>query len=255
MLDKHVVPLIKPPLQGIARSCQRRSLKPDQVTLVGFGFGLVGIALIAGGFAQVALVFLLLNRLADGVDGELARLQALPGSAKNQPVNEAGQGSADGGSDAGGYLDITLDFVFYALFPLGFALADPAANALPAAILIASFVGTGASFLAFSSLAAKNNLVHPEFSYKSLFYLNGLAEGTETVLVFVLMCLFPAQFGLIAVFFAVVCGITTINRVTFGYLTLRNQKPVLTESSAESNKVTGAQLSTQKLTDNDQNEH
>ena len=99
-----------------------------------------------------------MNRLADGVDGELARIQ--------------------GPTDRGAFLDIALDFVFYALFPLGFALGH-ADYALPAAVLIASFVGTGSSFLAFASQAEKKGIEHPDFGYKGLYYLNGLAEGTE----------------------------------------------------------------------------
>jgi len=127
-------------------------------------------------------LLLLLNRLADGLDGELARL--------SQP------------SDGGAFLDITLDFIFYAMFPLGFAMFAPQTNALPAAVLIASFVGTGASFLAFSGQAEKQGMEHPDFAYKGFYYLNGLAEGTETILVFVLMCLLPSHFALIAYVFA-----------------------------------------------------
>jgi hypothetical protein len=104
---------------------------------------------------------------------------------------------------------------------LGFALADPAQNALPAAFLIASFVGTGASFLAFATLAEKHSVVSPDFEYKSLYYLNGLAEGTETILCFILMCLFATHFAQIAWVFALLCLITAANRVVFGYRTLR----------------------------------
>jgi len=117
--------------------------------------------------------------------------------------------------------DISLDFIFYALFPLGFALANPVENALPAAVLIASFVGTGASFLAFSSMADKHSIEHPDFEYKGMYYLNGLAEGTETVLFFAFMCLCPDYFALLAWIFAAICFATAVNRVWFGYRTLK----------------------------------
>ena len=117
--------------------------------------------------AHERLVALLGNRVLDGLNGELARLSD--------------------SSDAEGFLDITLDFIFYALFPIGFALANPAVNALPAAILTACFMGTGASFLAFSSVAARHKIEHPDFGYKGLYYLNGLAEGTETIICFTSM--------------------------------------------------------------------
>jgi len=57
--------------------------------------------------------------------------------------------------------------------------------------------------------------------YKGFYYLNGLAEGTETIIVFVLMCLFPQHFVTIAALFALLCVMTAVNRVVFSYMTLR----------------------------------
>lgn len=201
MLDKYLVPVLKAPLRSVARKFHRHGVSADSVTIAGFLLGLATVPAVALGFPDLALALLLLNRLADGVDGELARLA--------QPT------------DAGGFLDITLDFIFYALFPLGFAIADPHNNALPAAVLIASFVGTGASFLAFATQAEKNAIVSPDFGYKSLFYLDGLAEGTETILCFALMCLLAEHFSTLAWVFASVCLVTAINRVVSGYRTLK----------------------------------
>lgn len=201
MLDKHIVPVIKPPLTSLAGALAGRNITADQITATGFAIGLLTVPLVATGHTLIALLALLLNRLADGIDGELARI--------NQPT------------DAGGFLDITLDFVFYAVFPLGFAIANPEQNALAAAALIASFIGTGASFLAFSSMAGKRNITHPDFGYKGLYYLNGLAEGTETILCFALMCIFPQWFATMAWIFAAICVLTTILRIVFGYRTLK----------------------------------
>ncbi len=201
MLDRHVVPIIKPSLRECAVVLRQKGVTADQVSTVGFGIGIVAVVMVASGYFEIALVLLLLNRLADGIDGEIARLQ--------EPT------------DAGGFLDITLDFMFYAVFPLGFALVNVQENALPAAVLIASFVGTGASFLAFASMAEKHAIQHPDFGYKGFYYLNGLAEGTETVICFVLMCLLPQYFAVIAYVFAFICAITAVNRVVFGYRTLK----------------------------------
>ncbi len=201
MLDKHVVPLLKPVLARIAKTVAVRGWSADNVTVLGFVLGVGCVLALSLQWYTIALGLLLLNRLADGIDGELARAQAP--------------------TDAGGFLDITLDFIFYALFPLGFAIADPANNALPAAVLIASFVGTGASFLAFSSMANKQKIERPQFAYKGLYYLDGLAEGTETIIIFVIMCLLPQYFVFLAWLFAFICMITAINRVVFGYATLR----------------------------------
>ena len=124
-------------------------------------------------------------------------------------------------SDAGGYLDITLDFIFYSAVIFGFALADPTANALIACLLILTFMGTGSSFLAYAIMAEKKNLADPNFSHKSFYYMNGLAEGTETIVIFVLFCLFPGYFPELALLFAVICILTTITRVWGGYQTIK----------------------------------
>lgn len=201
MLDRHIVPRLKAPLGHIAGILHTRGVTADQVSVAGFLVGVVGVIAVATTHFAIALALLLLNRLADGVDGELARRQ--------------------GPTDAGSFLDISLDFIFYALFPVGFAIADPASNALPAAVLVASFVGTGASFLAFAGQASRHGIEHPEFGYKGLYYLDGLAEGSETIICFVLMCLLPSSFALIAWLFAALCVVTAINRVFYGYRTLR----------------------------------
>ena len=201
MLDRHIIPIIKPPLRRVAERVHQWGFTADQLTFAGFACGIASFLCLAFERNDLALIFFVINRLADGIDGELARLSE--------------------GTDAGAFLDITLDFVIYALIPVGFALYNPAINALPAAVLVASFVGTGASFLAFASQADKHAISHPDFSYKGLYYLNGLAEGTETILCFVLMCLFPASFPILAYGFAAICVITTINRIYFGYRTLK----------------------------------
>ncbi|MFK7997524.1 MAG: CDP-alcohol phosphatidyltransferase family protein [Granulosicoccus sp.] len=203
MLDKYIVPGIRPALAAGAKHLHHANISADQVSVVGFTLGMLCIPAIAIGQPLLALACLVANRLADGLDGELARLSSP--------------------TDAGSFLDITLDFIFYATFPLGFALLDPAQNALPATFLIASFVGTGASFLAFSSHAHKQSIQSQHFAYKGLYYLDGLAEGTETIICFVLMCLLPAKFASLAWLFAGICLLTTINRVYSGYQTLRRR--------------------------------
>jgi phosphatidylglycerophosphate synthase len=105
----------------------------NQVSLAGFLIGMLALPLLAFGRYQWALAAILLNRLLDGLDGAVARDTGI--------------------TDRGGFLDITLDFIFYAAVVLGFALADPA-NALAAATLLFAFMGTGSSFLAFAIMVA-----------------------------------------------------------------------------------------------------
>ena len=114
-----------------------------------------------------------------------------------------------------------LDFLFYALVPFGFILADPLNNALAGGWLLFAFIGTGSSFLAFAALAARHQIANPGYAHKSLYYLGGLTEGTETILLFVLGCLFPAHFAWLAWLFGALCWLTTATRICSGYQTLK----------------------------------
>ena len=202
MLDRWTMPLTQAPLRYLARCLQGAGIRPDQVTLMAFAIGMLALPLLALEWYAAALLMILLNRLGDGVDGALARL-------------------SDRASDAGGFLDIGLDFVFYAAVVLGFALADPPSNALAAAFLLFAFIGTGTSFLAFAIMATRHGLERPRFQHKAFYYLHGLTEGTETILAFVLFCLLPGHFALLAPLFAVACLITTATRLWGGYRTLK----------------------------------
>jgi phosphatidylglycerophosphate synthase len=196
MLDSFAQRLIEPVLSRLARRLVALKVTANQLTLAGFAIGLLAAALIAQGAYKAGLLLLLLSRLCDGLDGAVAR--------QTQPT------------DRGGFLDITLDFIFYAAVVLAFALADPAANALAAAALLAGFMGTGSSFLAFAVMAAKRQVSKPMTGGKSFYFLGGLTEGTETLGFFVAMCLWPAQFALLAWVFAGLCVLTTLSRVVWG---------------------------------------
>lgn len=202
MLDKWTLGWIKPLTQNIAKGFNRLHITPNQVTVVGFLIGMGAIPALWQQQYYLALGLILLNRLFDGLDGALARLV--------------------GPSDAGGYLDITLDFLFYSGIVWGFALADPSTNALAAATLIFSFVGTGSSFLAFAILAAKRNIDSITYPQKSFYYLGGLTEGTETIIALSVFCLFPDHFPVLAYSFAGLCWITIVSRIIGGYYTLKS---------------------------------
>ena len=197
MIDAALLPMQRRVLTPPARWLADRGVRADQVTLAGFVLGALALPALAFGAFWLALACLALNRTADGLDGAIARIT--------------------GPTDRGAFLDITLDFLFYALFPLGFALADPATNALPAAVLIAAFVGTGSSFLAFATIAAKRGQTADAYPTKGIYYLGGLTEGFETITIFAAMCLFPAAFPALACIFAAACAITTVTRWRMGW--------------------------------------
>jgi len=204
MIDAAILPFQRRVLTPPGRWLAACGIHADHLTLAGFAIGVLAVPALAFGAYGLALVLLVFNRLADGLDGAVARLTRQ--------------------TDRGAFLDIALDFVFYALFPLGFALADPAMNALPAAVLIAAFVGTGSSFLAFAAIAAKRGESAAAFPTKGLYYLGGLTEGFETIAVFVVMCLFPQAFAILAYGFAAACALTTVLRWHQGWLAFTSRK-------------------------------
>ncbi len=196
MIDARIRRYIDPPLDKMAAHLRSTGITANQVTILGFLFGVTTIPLLAIHAYSLALAAVIINRFADGLDGAIAREQGI--------------------TDAGGYLDIVLDFIFYSAVIFGFCLALPH-QALYGAFLIFSFIGTGTSFLALSIFAAKRSLSTNLRGTKSIYYLGGLTEGFETILVLVLMCLMPAWFWLIASIFGILCWITTLTRIVTSY--------------------------------------
>ena len=201
MLDRVALQLLRPTLNAAARGLARAGLHADHVTLLGFGIGMAGAVAIAFEQFVPGLLLILTSRLCDGIDGALARLTAP--------------------TDRGGFLDITLDFLFYASIPLAFAVARPDANALAAAVLLAAFVGTGTCFLAFATIAAKRGLTSADYPDKSFYFLGGLTEATETLAFFIAMCAWPQHFAALAYLFAAMCAVTIATRIFWGWQAFR----------------------------------
>jgi phosphatidylglycerophosphate synthase len=197
MFDRYLLPAQKRLLYLPAKMLVERGVTANAITVAGFAVGICGVVLLAGGLYLAALLCIVVNRVFDGLDGAVANLA--------------------GPTDRGAFLDISLDFFFYAAIPFGFAFADPGTNALPAAGLIVAFVGTGSSFLAFATIAARRQLTSIEYPRKGLYYVGGLTEGAETIAVFSAMCLWPTLFPLLAWTFAALCLVTTITRWTWGW--------------------------------------
>ncbi len=193
MLDAAARRLIAPGLNFAGAQLDRTGLRANSVTIVGLAIGGLVIPALAFEAYGLALVIVLFNRLVDGLDGAVAR--------------------SSGITDLGGYLDIVSDFLFYSAVPFGFALARPDENALASAFVIFSFIGTGASFLTYAIMAAKRGITTEIRGQKSLYYLGGLTEGTETIAFLVLICVFPDNFTLLAWVFGAACWVTTTSRI------------------------------------------
>lgn len=204
MLDHLANKILARPLRATARQLQRLGVAANTVTIIGFLVGMTAVPLLAGQCFLTALLVILLGRIADGLDGALARL--------------------NGPTDSGAFLDIVLDFIFYAGVVLGFALADVERNGLAALQLLFAFIGSGSSFLAFAVIAARRVLPQGKVPHKGLYYLAGLMEGTETIAFFVAFCLFPQHFAVLAYLFAGLCWLTTLSRLIGGYRLIRTSE-------------------------------
>jgi phosphatidylglycerophosphate synthase len=199
MLDGVMRRLIDPPLRRAGQALAARGANADQVTLAGLAFGLAACLAVTARHDMLALALFLAGRLCDGLDGAVA------GATRR--------------TDRGGYLDIVCDFAFYGAFPLAFALRQPDANALAAAVLLFSFYVNGATFLAFAAVAAKRGLETRSRGEKAIYFTAGLAEGTETIAIFALMLLAPAWFPVLAYGFAALVALTAISRAIIAWTT------------------------------------
>lgn len=198
MLDGLIRGVIDPPMNRGGRWLAARGASANAVTLVGVGLGLLAAALLVFGHDGVLVLLpLLAGRLADGLDGAVARAQ--------------------GKTDFGGYLDIVCDFVFYAAIPLAFVLRDPAANGAAGAFLLLTFYVNGATFLGYAILAARHGMETASRGEKSLYFTAGLLEGSETIALFLLLALIPGLFVPAAWIFGGLCLVTALARVVLAW--------------------------------------
>jgi phosphatidylglycerophosphate synthase len=202
MLDGLMRQIIDPPLLLAGRVLARKGVQADAVTAFGLVLGLGCAAAIWLGFGMLALALLLASRLCDGLDGAVA-------AARQR-------------TDRGGFLDIVCDFVFYGAVVLAFALRDPAANAVPAAVLLFSFYVNAATFLAYAAIAARRGLETTSRGHKTIYFTAGLAEGSETIAVFIAMLLLPEWFAVLAYGFAALVLVTALSRSIIAWTTFRD---------------------------------
>lgn len=200
MFDRSIQRLIQKPLSFLGKFLLKIFL-PNHITFIGFFFGIMMCFLIFIHSYFLAILFLFLNRLCDGLDGVMAR-QTSP-------------------SPLGAYLDIILDFIIYAAFVLVFSLQNEI-NLLTGIFLLFSYICTGTTFLT-------QAIIQPQLDYsqqqdndedeipKSFIYASGLIEGTETIFFMFLCLIMPKAFPILGFLFSVMCLITAIARVIIFY--------------------------------------
>lgn len=205
MLDGIMRRALDPGLNRVGHALARRGVHANQITVLGLLLGLIAAGLIAVGLSGwVALVPLFAGRIADGLDGAVARASNI--------------------TDFGGYLDIVCDFIFYGAIPLAFVLRDPLANGVAGAFLLMAFYANGASFLSFAILAAKRGMQTQTRGVKSLYFTAGLLEGTETIAFFAAVCIWPAAFSPLSWVFGALCIATTASRMVLAHQVFGKEK-------------------------------
>lgn len=192
MFDVQLRRLVNPVLIRVAGWIADTRISANMMTISGAGFALAAAFFVTQSNFAAALGFILLNRIVDGLDGTMARI--------------------NGPTEFGGYLDTICDYVFYLSIPVAFGLMN-AANQIPALLLIASFTLTAVSFLAFAAIAARQTSDDGAHGPKAFIYSTGLMEGAETIAFFALFCLFPGFFPTLAIVFAALCLMTVLQRI------------------------------------------
>jgi phosphatidylglycerophosphate synthase len=151
-------------------------VSPTAISALAFVAGIVSASAAARGATIAALVFWILNRILDGLDGAHARMHRRD-------------------TRFGAYLDIVLDFVVYAAIPIGIAFhAGTRETAFAALLLVASFYVNAASwmYLAFL-LERRHGGAGLGGGATALTVPAGLIGGAETVAFYVAFFLWPAS--------------------------------------------------------------
>lgn len=202
MFDSAIRQKIDPTLNKLAVKLGDIGIGPNQITLYGFVVGIVGCIAIGLQNYQFGLFLLLLNRLADGLDGAVARFQTEKGEKK---------------SPFGAYLDIILDMILFGTFVLFFVLGQPH-QASAGVFLMFSFIGLFAT-----SLGSYMVTTDGDNTNRSFLHPTRLIEGTEIIIFMILVSLYPIAFSAISVLFGTLCWITSIARIWFTYWDLKKK--------------------------------
>lgn len=201
MLDAPVRRVLARPLDEAAGVLQRVGIRPDALTGIGWAVGVACCVAAGTGHWTTALVLWLANRLADGLDGPLAR--------------------RSGATELGGFLDLLADFSIYAGFVLAVGIAVPDARIACLTLLVTYYL-SGTAFLLLSARWEARGITGDG---RSVLFVGGVAEGTETVLAYVAICLLPDHAAIVVWVFAGLVGLTALQRTVLGIRSLGSPPP------------------------------
>lgn len=171
-------------------------IDPTTITTIALVFGVFAAVTAAMGLYPVALALWFVNRILDGLDGTIARLN-----------NKQ--------SDMGGYVDILFDYVVYALIPLSIVYSQPSDFGwLALSILFVVYYVNTASWMYLSSILEKRMAGATLRGEKtSVTMPGGLVGGTETIIVYTLFLLIPWAHPYLFLVFAGMIFFTIVQRL------------------------------------------
>ena len=173
-----------------------KHIHPITITLASGVFGVAAGMLAAAHAYPVGLAFWVINRLLDGLDGTVARVHHQQ-------------------SDLGAYIDIVVDFVTYAVIPIGLVLGRVNLFSLVALIvLFGVFYVNTISWTYLSALLerrAQRSTARPERTGVTM--PTGLIEGAETIIFYTLFFLFPDALGALFIIMAVLTAFSAGQRI------------------------------------------
>ncbi len=174
----------------------KSGVSANAMSIIGFIIGLLAINFISLQMYATGLLCVLINRAFDGLDGAIARQTKV--------------------TNFGVFLDVVLDYVFYAGVIFAFALARPEANAVAASFMLVGFFASACALLAYGVIAGKKN-EDVDILKKSPVYLGGMAQWSETFAAIVIMCIIPSGFMALAIFFGVISLVKAMTIVAAAY--------------------------------------
>ncbi len=179
----------------------KNGINANMISIFGFVIGMMAINFLAMNMYFEALMCILINRFCDVLDGAVARCEK---------ANKFGI-----------FLDACLDFIFYAGVIFGFALANPEENAVAACFLLFGFTASASAMLAYGVVTYDNRVTKEQETLNaSPFYLGGMAQGFETLIAFVLLCIMPFAFLPIAIALGCWCLIKALIIISSAYYKL-----------------------------------
>ena len=181
MIDSYLRKYVQKGFDSASVPFIRRGISPDTVSIAAFVVGLIAGALASFDMMIPAVILLWVSGFLDVMDGTIAR--------------KTGQSSA-----AGAFMDLIFDRLVECAFVAGLALSYPSFSFVYILFLI-SVIFNFSTFMAAGALFPNNG-------EKGMFYSPGLAERSETFIVFTLCAIFPDYISLLLGLFTLIIFIT-----------------------------------------------